>query len=450
LELQPSDKATYGQFSGVSSDGCGFIDANLYFTKSLDVETLSDVKIEVNGKAAYWNNGYLGYRHCALNKANDLEKSWIQVGIVGAELTADENNVLKLTAGGDTYTQTFTSVIAAKSYSYSQVVADKTTKTVTATIIYNSNPGYKVGDELTGKCHDDHSNTATFKVTAVDGNTVTLTATDYVPSTSLLELKDANGVFTTATINTAYVTASDAQALSDDDTQAVINGATKQTLKDVTSTKTESGDSFSDASKLTNGVADGSGKLEGGFPSGGITITFSTESAVSATYLVLYTGNDDASFNDRAPQSFTLYGSTDGTNYTAIKTVATSGMQNKNYNPSAFALLNAGSYQYYKLVITSTMGASYFQMGELELYTGSVTLTGTVPKEGTYVGTIQAGVAYNGTAPAAETPSEGNGDGNGDGSESPKTGDIALAISTLALIATAGVVVCAKKRKNED
>ena len=445
----------------------GFIDSNLTFGESLNVDKLEDITIEVNGKPAYWNIGYMGYKHCQLGSSDGkVAKNWIQIGIVGAEIkksaekdgALEKDNTIKLTMGksGDTYTQTFASNFAAKGVARSVVTADKTAKTVEAVITYNNAPGYKVGDTLDGECHDDHNNTGKFTVTKVDGNTVTLKAENYVPTQSLLELVDKDGVYTTVTINTAKVTTSDPQALSADDTKAVREKGTKQTLSEVTCKETATGKDFSTAANLTDGKT--GTKIEGGFPTGGVTITFQTSAAVKATYLVLSTHDDDQ-YKNRAPQAFTLSGSTDGKTYTVIKDVVVSGIQNEKETPFAFALKDAAEYKYYKLEISSYLGGGYFQVSEMELYSGNVTLTGTVPAEDTRVETQKASDSvpgipeYNGTAPATP-PTQGGQQGGTDKPDDkptpPPTGDIALVLSVIALIAVAGAVVIAKKRKIEE
>jgi hypothetical protein len=171
-------------------------------------------------------------------------------------------------------------------------------------------------------------------------------------------------------------------------------------------------DSLFDGNTGTAGEESGT-KLGGGVTGGSFDLTFETEKATTVNYYTLYTGNDTAGSAGRNPASWTLYGSNDGTTWTALDTVAPSetnvtGLGAANATPYTYKVANPGAYTNYK--ITFKCGSA-FQMNELKL--------------------------YNDPSAVVEP-------------ESPKTGDIALAISTLALIATAGVVVCAKKRKNED
>lgn len=445
---------------GDQNNSCGFIDSNLRFAESLKVDRLEDIAIEVNGKPAYWNVGYLGEAHCKLANNGETEKAWCQIGIVGAAVTQGENT-LKLTMGdsGDTYTQTFKAGFTSKGVAYSKVEIDTTAKTAEAVIVYDEPHGYKVGDEFSGRCHDDHNNTTTFKVTQVDGNRITLKAENYLTTKSLLELTDADGVFTTVTINTAKVSVSQPQALSDENTQKVLSQGKKQTL--INGSTNGFGEHDSGWDQLVNGVGDNTGKLEGSFP-GSITLTFETESAVNASYLVIYTGNDDERQSGRAPGAFVLSGSTDGKSYTPIKNVATSGMvtgtEGTNYKPFAFALKDAPAYRYYKLEILSTNGAGYFQIGELELYTGNVSLVGDIPSEEATVQVQQTeGFEYNGDAskaPTPETPPTQGGqspdpdpDPDPDPENPPKTGSSVPLLCLIALIASSGASLIARKRR---
>lgn len=445
-ELQLHENAQYGQFTSVGGE-CGFIDSNLYFTTSLNVESLSDIKIEVNGKTAYWNIGYLGIKHCNLRDANDLPNSSLQLGIVGADLHVGDDNTLKLTAGADTYTQTFTSTIAAKSYSYSQVTMDKVAKTVTAVIIYNDDPGYKVGDTFTGRCHDDHSSTTTFKVTEVDGKKVTLVAENYVTSQSLLELKDANGVYTSVTINTSVSQTSEGANALTDDQLATVLGSKKLTLSNPAVgggfSSSSVGNAF-DGDVGTPGEGGGS-KIEGSFVTG---MTISWEATEKADYYVIYTGNDSQSW-PRWPSAWTLYGSKNGTDYVEIDKVVNSGMSALNATPFAYKIDKPDNYTSYKIEITDgSFNNNWFQINEIEMYASDAAITEPSVK----VETVITGEgAYTGTKPAdPETPpTTDTGDGDKD-TPAPSTGDVALLLSAVALVAVAGAVVVAKKRRIND
>ena len=375
--------------------GCGFLDGNMDVTESFDAANTSELTATVNGKTAYFNNGYLGQKHCNLGKNGDgVEKGWVQIGIVGADVKPGTNTVTVADKSGNTATFTFESTINALGTSYAKVVGDAENKTMKAEIIFNNDPGFAVGTTFEGRCHDDHGNTATFTVTAYNPSNkmYTIEAQNYITTQSLLELKvtsegDYKGFWVTATVNAYKV--SNSSGLSDTDTNAVINGATKQTLSDLTA-------DHGDASKLNNGIGDGTGKWEFGINNLPASVTFKTATAVDATYLVLYTGNDDSGYWNRAAGAFVLYGSNDnGATWTVIKNVQSSGMKsNQNYAPTAFALTDTTAYNMYKLEVKSTLGATYFQMGELELYTGDVTITDGIPADG-YTWKNGA-VAYNG------------------------------------------------------
>ncbi|MGM9648177.1 MAG: discoidin domain-containing protein [Eubacteriales bacterium] len=437
---------SYGNIT--STGGCGFLDGNLYVSEGFTADSLNDLTVTVNGKTAYFNNGYLGVKHCGLKTDYGDGKpanGWLQVGIVGADLVAGENTLVITDKAGNTVTRTITSSTNTLGYTYSEVASDAETKTLKAEIIFNADPGFAIDTTFEGRCHDDHGNTnGTFRVTAYDADTkmYTIEATDYVPGQSLLELKvTSDGAYKDYWISTTINSKNtlNASGLTDANTTAVTTGATKQTLTNLASTFASD-----KLGSLTNGVGDGTGKWEGGFPGEGITLTFETESAVKASYLVLYTGNDDKDWNNRAPGAFKLYGSTNGTDYVEIKNVAASGMKgNANYAPTAFKLPATTEYKYYKLVITSTLGAGYFQMGELELYTGDVTLPDALPVDGYSV--VAAGVAYNGTHPQAEQPDQP--DQPTDSEKPAPTGDaltVLIAVSAIAMVATA--VVVSKKR----
>ena len=99
-------------------------------------------------------------------------------------------------------------------------------------------------------------------------------------------------------------------------------------------------------------------------------------------------------------------------------------------------------------MITEKLGdqGGYFQIRNIELYTGDVTVENT-PK---YV-PVEGPVAFNGTEPTVTPPTQGGTDDPKPGDDKPTpTGDIALVLSVIALIAVAGAVVIAKKRKIEE
>lgn len=377
------------------SGRCGaFIDDDIRFAESLNVDSLTDIAIEINGAPAYWNIGYLGQKHCQLGANGEVANAWIQCGIVGAQLNVGENTItLTMGDSGDTYTQTFNSANASRGVAYSRVVANSSAKTVTAEIIYNEDPGYKVDDELTGKCHDDHNNTAAFKVTAVDGKKVTLVAENYTTNQSLLELVDADGVYTTATINTKT-----GSFIGD---KKITQEATKITITEATANR-------GTAANLLDGNSNT--KLEGNAPSDSdpVTVTFKTESAVKPDYFVIYTGNDDGSWANRAPNAFKLYGvAADGTE-TVILEKSESGMLNYNYTPFAYELATDTAYDTFKLVITSRISLpleagqqenGWFQFGAIELYTGSVSVSDSDRYD-----SVTGPFAYNGTAPEGDDP----------------------------------------------
>jgi len=81
----------------------------------------------------------------------------------------------------------------------------------------------------------------------------------------------------------------------------------------------------------------------------------------------LTTANDNASFAGRLPKSWTLYGSTNGSNWVKLDRVVNSGMENKNYQTYTYTVNNVGTYKYFKIDFTAGMGNS-FQLSEIDLY----------------------------------------------------------------------------------
>jgi len=360
-------------YSSNCGTGCGFIDGNLKCNESF-VGSVTELTVTVNGKPAYICNGYLGVQHNGIRNADDKTSNHFQLGIVGADVVKGDNVLVVTDKGGNTVTHTFTSDTRILGISYSKVTADEEKRTVTAEIVFTDDPGFAIGTTFEGKCHDDHSNSTTFKVTDYHRGTkvYTIVGEGYTTEKSLLEFKvtssgDYKDAWFAAAIN--YKLTVPRAALSSNDTNMVISNTTKLSLSDVTGTP-------GDASKLTNGVESDSGKFECNISKLPATITFKTAEAVDASYLVLYTGNDDESYGGRAPGAFTLYGSNDnGVTWTVIKDVKASGIPTggvKNYAPYAFALTDTAKYNTYKLEIIDTTGAGHFQMGELELYTGNV------------------------------------------------------------------------------
>lgn len=74
-----------------------------------------------------------------------------------------------------------------------------------------------------------------------------------------------------------------------------------------------------------------------------------TDTALRYTFT---TANDTATYTDRLPLSWVLYGSVDGKNWVVMDTVTDPGMEHKNYASTSFDIDAPGAYCYYKLSFT--------------------------------------------------------------------------------------------------
>ncbi len=433
----------------------GFVEGDVHFNKTI-AEKLEDIKVEVNGKPAYWNIGYLGYAHCQLRDNNNITKSSLQLGIVGADLTKDDQNKLKLTMpNGEVYEKTFTSQYAAWGTKYAKVTADTKAKTVTAEIIFNTDPKLAKGTTVVGETHDeckkgrsDRDNQGQFvvddiKTTDAGDKLYIFKAENYVTTYSLLEFTytDANDNATcfSATINSSTVFAP--------------KNGTKVTLSDaevVTTGTTDKFDKDKDRKVLFDG--DLSKKIEGNFPEAGVTITFKADTAAGAPKYIAFGTHDDKDYPGRAPKAFTVYGS-DSATEKGVKVFETTDAKISAVSEMYFIFnLNATkAYAYYTIEITANKGnGGYFQISEIAMFTGDVTYDA-----------LADGVEYNGTAYTITPPTTGGegtgtggegtgtgGEGTGTGGQGPaETGDASLAIIVLALVSTLGLAVVATKRR---
>ncbi len=431
-ELTINPNGYYGNYAGT---GCGFLDGNMYITEGLKGDSTADLTVTVNGNTAYFNNGYLGQKHCALREADygddgKVAGGWLQIGVVGADVVPGTNTMVVTDKEGNTVTLEFEATINALGTSYAKVTGDAKAKTMKAEIIFNTDPGFEIGTTFTGRCHDDHNSTGTFTVTAYDEATkmYTIEATDYATTQSLLELKvtsegEYKDYYVSATIN-AYNAYTGSEIVG-----------TKITITEATCNRTNK-----PGSNLIDGTVE---KVEGDPPSESdpVVITFKTADAVKVDTLMLYTASDDASYNNRAPGAFKLYGITaDGTEE-LIKDVADSGMQNVNYAPFAVDIDATTAYSEYKMVITSMInngdGSWWFQLGELEIYSDDAAMTDIYE--------VKTGaVAYNGTAPQAPDVTEDAPITN----ESPKTGDAITVMIVASAVAMAAIAVVVSKKRS--
>ncbi len=437
-----------GGYGNSINTGCGFLDGNLYAVEGLKADSVADLTVTVNGKTAYMCDGYLGMRHGRLHDVVDGDAGKVaggmQVGIIGADVVSGTNTVVVTDKDGNTLTQTFDATITALGYTYAKVTGDAKAKTMTVEVAFNTDPGFAIGTTFEGKCHDDHGSTGEFKVTAYDADTkvYTITSTDFATKESLLELKvtsdgDYKDAFVCVAINAYNYKTSDGGVI----------GGNKVTITEITANR-------GDAANLIDGTEN---KLEGGVPSESdpITITFKTESAVKIETLVLYTGGDDETWNNRAPGAFKLYGIASDGAEVLIKDVADSGMQNKNFTPYATEIGATVAYDSYKLVITSRIDREvtawyndWFQLGELEVYS----VAPTVSYEPTYEQKTGA-VAYLGIDPNAPvepdtTPVEPDTTPVEPDTKPAPTGDALTVMIALSAVAMAAIAVVISKKRS--
>jgi hypothetical protein len=96
--------------------------------------------------------------------------------------------------------------------------------------------------------------------------------------------------------------------------------------------------------------------------------------AVTATGYEIVTANDNAANPGRNPGSWILYGSNDGTAWTALDTVeADTILQDVDFTTFTFAIDAPAEYSYYKFEATSIVGGGVMQISGINLLTGAVT-----------------------------------------------------------------------------
>ena len=100
---------------------------------------------------------------------------------------------------------------------------------------------------------------------------------------------------------------------------------------------------------------DTAGTKLGGNGNGPVYITWNTDVATTVKNYVIYTGGDDVDWG-RTPQSWVLFGSTDGENWTIIDYVSESGMPNANATPFGFTVDAPAAYTSYTLVVMTALG----------------------------------------------------------------------------------------------
>ena len=122
-----------------------------------------------------------------------------------------------------------------------------------------------------------------------------------------------------------------------------------------------------------------------------ISLIFHAPSSVVVTKYEIVTGDDTASYSERNPKAWTLYGSDSASGpWIAIDT-KTSGnyLPAENHKATAFSVSNSAAYQYYKFTVTEVgnviqWNSYYVQLSELRLFTNSAAVTGvSLDKEST-------------------------------------------------------------------
>ena len=107
--------------------------------------------------------------------------------------------------------------------------------------------------------------------------------------------------------------------------------------------------------------------------SGSAYVIIKSTKMITLTGYAFTTGNDNASYKNRNPKNWTIYGCNDydGTNgsWEAIQSVENdSVLEDKNKERYTFNIdSNTKAYKYYKLEITATKGAEFLQLSEMEL-----------------------------------------------------------------------------------
>ena len=94
------------------------------------------------------------------------------------------------------------------------------------------------------------------------------------------------------------------------------------------------------------------------------TITYQSKVKAVPTSYVIVSANDA---DDRDPKSWTLSGSTDGTNWTTLDT-QTNQIFAKRHQLNSYSFSNTTPYNYFKLTITANNGSTGTQLAEFRIY----------------------------------------------------------------------------------
>ena len=155
---------------------------------------------------------------------------------------------------------------------------------------------------------------------------------------------------------------------------------------------------------------------------------WNVEAPVYVTGYEIVTANDNASNPGRNPGSWVLYGSNDGSNWTAIDTVENDTvLQDVDFTTFTFDADAAGEYSYFKFEATSIVGGGVMQISGINL------LTGAAPAADDVAETPEAVV--DPVEEVVETPVV----------VAPQTFDVAV-VAALAVVTALGGAVVSKKR----
>lgn len=91
-------------------------------------------------------------------------------------------------------------------------------------------------------------------------------------------------------------------------------------------------------------------------------VVWQTEQAVTLSAYAMVVGNDTSDWPERNPIAWTLYGSSDGKEWTVIDALSDGKMQPINFEPYVYEIESPASYSYYSLVVEQTNGG--FQLCE--------------------------------------------------------------------------------------
>ena len=107
-------------------------------------------------------------------------------------------------------------------------------------------------------------------------------------------------------------------------------------------------------------------------------VVFKANEACRLKGYTITTANDNASYRNRNPKDWKIYGSNDKSNWTLLVSVSNdSKLQDENSTPYKYTLATgiATKYEYYKWEITANQGAGVFQVSEFSITVSQCTET---------------------------------------------------------------------------